>query len=132
MRLNEDVCLTTYFNAFDSKMAYQLRDKDPKTLRDSYKIAVNIENNRKASGKLGGRDDPKLFNRKNNNRKEADKTPVGKKSEEPTISQVLEMLKKMNPTNFNEHKTNAGENPPMNNNSYNRQLRMQNYPYTTQ
>ena len=33
MRLNEDVCLTTYFNAFDSKMAYVLRDKEPKTLR---------------------------------------------------------------------------------------------------
>ena len=27
MRLNEDVCLTTYFNAFDSKMDYFLRDK---------------------------------------------------------------------------------------------------------
>lgn len=49
MRLNEDVCLKTYFNAFDSKMAYQLRDKDPKNLRDAYKVAVNIKNNRKAS-----------------------------------------------------------------------------------
>lgn len=45
MRLNEDVFLTTYFNAFDSKMDYQLRDKDPKTLRDAYKILVRIENN---------------------------------------------------------------------------------------
>ena len=34
-------------------MAYQLRDKDPKTLRDAYKIVVNIKNNRKAFGKLG-------------------------------------------------------------------------------
>lgn len=85
MRLNEDVCLKTYYNAFDSKMTYQLRDKDPKTLRDAYKIAVNIKNNRKAFGKLGRRDDPKLFNPKNNIRKEADKTPTCKKPEEPTI-----------------------------------------------
>ena len=33
MRLNENVYLTTYFNSFDSNMAYALRDKDPKTLR---------------------------------------------------------------------------------------------------
>ena len=52
MKLNEDVCLTTYFNAFDSKMACQLRDKEPKTLRDAFRIAVNIENKRKASNKL--------------------------------------------------------------------------------
>ena len=36
MRLNEDVCLITYFNSFDCKMAYSLRDKDPKTLREVY------------------------------------------------------------------------------------------------
>ena len=40
MRLNEDVFLTTYFNAFDSKVAYDLRDKDPKTLRDDYTITI--------------------------------------------------------------------------------------------
>lgn len=131
MRLNEDVSLITYFNAFDRKMAYQLRDKDPKTLRDAYKVAVNIENNRKASRKLRRRDDPKLFNPKNNNRKEIDKTPAGKKPEEPTIGQVLELLEKMNPTNFSAHKPNVGEKLPMNNNSFNRQPRMQNYPYTT-
>ena len=33
MRLNEDVCLTTYFNAFDSKMAYVLKDKEPKNTK---------------------------------------------------------------------------------------------------
>ena len=101
MRLNEDVCITTYFNAFDSKMAYLLRDKDPQALRDAYKVAINIENNRRTSRKLGRRDDPKLFNPKNNNKRESDKTPIGKKLEEPTIGQVLELLKKMNPTNFN-------------------------------
>ena len=62
MRLGDDVCLTTCFISFDSKMAYTLRDKDMRTLRDAYKIVVNIENDRKASGKLWRRDDPKLFN----------------------------------------------------------------------
>ena len=55
MKLNEDVFLTTYFNTFDSKMVYQLRDKEPKTLRDAFRIVIIIENNRKASGKLGKR-----------------------------------------------------------------------------
>ena len=129
MRLNEDVYLTTYFNAFDRKMAYQLRDKDLKTLRDAYKIVVNIANNKKASSKMGRRDDPKLFNPKNNNKREGDKTPIGKKLEEPTISQVLEFLKKMNPSNFN--KPNITKRTHVNNNSFNRQPRMKNYPYTT-
>ena len=124
MRLNEDVCLTTYFNAFDSKMAYELRDKDPKTLRDPYKIAVNIENNRKASRKFGRRDDPKLFNSKINNRRDVDKTPFGKKIDEPTIGQVLDLLKIMNPTTFNTHKTNIGEKAPVRNNNFNRPPRM--------
>lgn len=67
-----------------SKMAYQLRDKEPKNLRDAFKFVVIIENNRKASGKLGRRDDPKLFNPKNN-KKENDKDLAGKKPEEPII-----------------------------------------------
>ena len=118
MRLNEDVCVTTYFNAFDRKLAYLLRDKDPKTLREAYKAAINIENNRKASGKLGRRDDPKLFNPKNNNKRESDKTPIGKKLEEYTMGQVLELVKKMNPTNFN--KPYVAETTPVNNNNFNR------------
>ena len=124
MRLNEDVCPTTYFNAFDRNMAYQLRDKDPKTLRDAYKIVVNIENNRKASGNIGRRDDPKLFNPKTNNRKDTDKTLVGKKTEQPTIGQVLDLLKKMNPTNFNTYKPNVVEKTLLNNSNFNRQPRM--------
>ena len=30
MKIEENVFITTYFNAFDSKMSYILRDKDPK------------------------------------------------------------------------------------------------------
>lgn len=62
MRLGEDVCLTTYFNVFDSNMEYTLWDKDPRMLRDSYKMIVNIDNNRRATSKLGRRDNPKIFN----------------------------------------------------------------------
>ena len=84
MKMEENVCITTYFNAIDSKMAYILRDKDPKTLRDTFKIAVNIENNRRASSKLGKRDDPKLFNPRNNKRG-GDKPATNKKNEEDKI-----------------------------------------------
>ena len=43
-RLDDKLCLKTYFNAFDSNMGYHLRDKDPRTLKDSFRVAVNIEN----------------------------------------------------------------------------------------
>ena len=67
-----------------------------------------------------------------NNRRDVDKTPIGKKIDEPTIGKVLDLLKKMNPTTFNTHKPNIGEKAPMNNKNFNRQPRMNNYPYTTQ
>ena len=119
MKLNEDVCLTTYFNPFDRKMAYHLRDKETKTLRDVFRIVVNIENNRKAFNKLGRRDDPKLFNPKYN-KKESDKVQIGKKHEEPTMNQILDLLKKMNPPTFNSNKPNVGEKNLPNNNQFNR------------
>ena len=92
MRLNEDVFLTTYFNDFDSKMDYVLRDKDPKTLRDAYTLVVNIKNNRRAAGKLEKRDDPKLFNPRG--KKDNEKPIVGKKLEDDTMGQVLSLIKK--------------------------------------
>lgn len=101
-----------------------MRDKDPKTLRDAYKVVVNIVNNRKASSKLGRRGDPKLFNPKNNEKREVDKIPIGKKPKEPTIGQVLGLLKKMNPTSFNAHKPNSAKKTCMNNSNFNRQPRM--------
>ena len=76
-------------------MDYILREKDPKTLRDAFKIVVNIENNRKASRKLGKRDHPKLFNPRNNKR-EGDKSATNKKNEEDKMDQVLGLLKNLN------------------------------------
>lgn len=61
MRLDDNMCLNTYYNAFDSKMAYILRDKNPHNLRDAFRIAINVESNRKASGKLGRRIDGRLL-----------------------------------------------------------------------
>lgn len=61
MRLDENVCLTTYYNAFDPKIAYILRDKNPHSLRDAFRIAINVESNRKASGKVGRQTDVRLW-----------------------------------------------------------------------
>lgn len=61
-------------------------------------MAINIENNMKASSKLGKRDDLKLFNSKNN-KEEVEKTHAGKKPEEATIGQFL-TPKKYEPPSF--------------------------------
>ena len=66
------------FNSFYSKMTYTLRENDPRTLRDAYKVAINIENNRKKIGNLGRRDDPKLFNPRGS-KKEGEKFVTTKK-----------------------------------------------------
>ena len=73
-------------------MAYILRDKDPKTLREAFKIVVNIENNRRASGKLGKRDDRNLLNLRSNKREE-DNPVVSKKNEKDKMDQVIGLLK---------------------------------------
>jgi hypothetical protein len=55
---------------------------------------VNIENNRRASRKLGRRDDPKLFSNKGNgNKKEGDRSSANKKPKDDKMDQVLTMLK---------------------------------------
>ena len=75
--------MITYLNAFNGKIAYQLRDKDPRIVRDAFRIVVNIENNLRIVRKLGSkRDDPRLFGNKGN-RKEEYKPDVNKK-QEPT------------------------------------------------
>ena len=87
----------TYLNAFYGKMDYQLRDKEPRTLRDAFKIAINIENNLRVSHKLGSkRDDPRLFGNKGN-RKEEHK-PIGDRNQEPSeMSQILNVIRGLNP-----------------------------------
>ena len=94
MQIDDKVCLITYLNALDGKFAYQLRDKEPTTLRDAFRMAINVENNLRISGRLESkRDDPRLFGNKGN-RKEDHKIVGGKKQESNEISQVLNYIKR--------------------------------------
>ena len=52
MQDDDKVCLITYLNAFDGKILYQLRDKDPRTLREAFRMAINVENNLRITGRL--------------------------------------------------------------------------------
>lgn len=122
MGLGDNVCLTTYFNSFDCKMVYILRDKDPKILSDSFKIAINIKNNRRALGKIGRRDYPKLFNPREK-KKEGDKPITVKNPENEKMDQVLNFLKNLKPPVNNANKPNTGEKSQFNNN-YNRQTKL--------
>ena len=81
MWVYDKVCLITYLNAFDGKTTYQLRDKDPRTLRDAFQMAINVENNLSISGRSESkRDDPRLFGNQGNRRE--DNKIVGKKKQE--------------------------------------------------
>ena len=104
VKVGEDVFLTTYFGAFDGKIAYHLRDKDPKTLKDAFMIAVNIENNLRISGNLGSkRDDPRLFGGKGN-KKDDSKASRGNKQEEDMMNQILKAIKGLsNPIGRNDN-----------------------------
>lgn len=45
LRHNETLCLFLYCNVYDAKMGYLQIDKESYTLRDSYRMIVNIESN---------------------------------------------------------------------------------------
>lgn len=129
MQIDDKVCLITYLNAFDGKMAYQLRDKEPRTLRDAFRIAVNIENNLRILGRLESkRDDPRLFGGKGNKREE-NKTTTGKRQEPTEMNQILNAIKGLNLPQIKNEK-NPAENRAPYQSSFNMQPRMQNYPYT--
>lgn len=59
-----EVSILYYMNAFDSKTNYKLRTKNHTTLQGVMKDAITIENNRKAAGTMGRREDARLFNPK--------------------------------------------------------------------
>lgn len=75
-------------------------------------------------------DDPKLFNLRGN-KKEGEKSIITKKPEDDIMVQVLNLLKNINPLEYHANKESTGDKPQFNTH-YNRQPRMQNYPYTTQ
>lgn len=96
MRVDDKICLITYLNFFEGKMAYHLRDKGPRTLRDAFRITINVENNWRILGRLESkRDDPRLF-RSMGNKKEDHKVVGGKKQEPSEISHVLNAIKSLN------------------------------------
>ena len=115
-RLGKNVLLIISLNAFDRKMTYVQRDKDPRTLRDDFKIDANIENNKRASNNLGRRDDQKLFNPRGNE-KERNMPITTMKCKEEKMDQVVNLLNNLNPPMNHEDKTNS---------------RLQNYPYIKQ
>ena len=130
MRVDDKVCLITYLNAFDGKTAYQLRDKDPRTLREPFRMAINVENNQRIMGRLESkRDDPRLFGGKGNKR-EDHKISGGKKQESSEMSQVLNAIKSLS---FPQVKTdrNPTDNRTPYQSNFNRQNRLQNFPYNT-
>ncbi|KAH9289398.1 hypothetical protein KI387_033515, partial [Taxus chinensis] len=51
LRPCDESCLIKYVDAFDKKVAYYLRDKNPGTLRQAFTMALQIENNINAIGK---------------------------------------------------------------------------------
>ena len=73
-----------------------MRDKDPITLRDALRMAINIGNNRKYSRKLGRRDDPKLFNPYRNKKEGYKPTIKNNKPKEDKIDKIFTILKNMN------------------------------------
>ncbi|KAH9322507.1 hypothetical protein KI387_017146, partial [Taxus chinensis] len=62
LRPYDESCLIKYVNAFDKKVAYYLRDKNPTNLRQAFTMALQIENNIKAIGKPLKRDGVKMIN----------------------------------------------------------------------
>ncbi|GLJ49502.1 hypothetical protein SUGI_1048960 [Cryptomeria japonica] len=78
-----EVSILYYINAYDSKTNYELRTRNPRDLRDVMKDAIVIENNRKATGKVGKREDARLYN---------PKAPKANKDEDK-LDKVLNALK---------------------------------------
>lgn len=130
MHVDDKICMITYLNAFDCKMAHQLRNKEPRTLRDAFRISINIENNLRISWRLGKkRDDPRLFGSKGKI-KEEQKTTGGKKKEHRKMSQVLNAIKGLN---FPQVKNdiNPTKNKVRYRSNFGRQNRLQNFSYNT-
>lgn len=111
-------------------MTYQLRDKEPRTLRDAFRIAINIQNNLRILGRLERkRDDPRLFGNKEN-RKEENKAIGGKKQQLSKISQILNAIKGLNLPQMKNDRNPTNNRAPYQSN-FNRKNRLKNFPYST-
>lgn len=65
-RLLHSIALSIYLNAFDPKTGYELRNRFPRDLVEAQKIAMAIENNRKAASIISKRDNPRACQQRNN------------------------------------------------------------------
>ena len=90
---------------------------------------MNTKNNRRASNKLGRRDDPKLYNMKCN-KKEGDKPTTNKKPKEDKMDQILNLLNNLKPLDRNANKTNTNDRSQSSNN-FSRQNRFYKFPCNT-
>lgn len=81
IRLVDSFLIDFYLSAFDSKTHYEILSHKPTTLHQAFKTTITIENNKKNVGRIGKRDDPKLYN------------PRATKKDE--FSQIMDMLKDM-------------------------------------
>lgn len=45
--LNDSMCLVHYYDTFDGKIRYCLKDENPQTLRVAYATTINIEKHEK-------------------------------------------------------------------------------------
>ncbi|XP_059063903.1 uncharacterized protein LOC131856306 [Cryptomeria japonica] len=98
----------------ERKTHYEILSHKPTTLQQAFKTITTIENNRKAAGRIGRRDDPKLYN------------PRATKKNE--FSQIMDMLKdRKGKENHNEKPPPYRSNKPMN---YNRPI-LHDMPYNT-
>lgn len=126
LRLDDNVFLTIYVNAFNSKMAYLLRDKDPQNLRDSFIMAINIESNRRDFGKLGRREDHRF----SKSAKDKVEKPLGSKPKrKDKWDKVLSTLKDLKLTVARSDKCVESEKQYFN--KFRRPQRLQDYPYNT-
>lgn len=48
LKPTDPMCIELYMNAFDPKMGYELRMKNPNDLNEACRLALKIENIRKA------------------------------------------------------------------------------------
>lgn len=107
LRSNDDAYLVTYCNAFDAKMSYHLRDKEPQNLREAFKAALNIERNRRESSKVRRRDEVNILK---NPKHDKGSTNKGSCIEEK-FEKVLNSMKDVN-NRLDKHEKGLGNDKP--------------------
>lgn len=109
--------ITFYLTAFDVKTNYEIRSHNPTTSQQAFKIALNIENNRIAVGRVDKRNDPKIFN----------PTVLKKSDESDKMDELVSLMKNLQ---SNKGHFQAGRHDR--NFNRNDRYRLQDMPYHTE